>query len=673
MSTGESETTSHRAPSGWRVIGRGLVVAVIASAAAHMLAGLIPGFEIDGALASLGVVAAVGVVNGLIWPALRWMIAPIGVLTLGIGALVVNALVVWVALDAVPGVTIDGFGAAMITTLGLSLMSSLVSSLLAIDDDEWFDRRTASSMARRQKRAGSVDASTQPTGMVIVQLDGLSRPVLERAMRSGDAPTLAAWRADGEHRLLSWTPEWSCQTGVSQCGILHGDVHDMPAFRWMDKAAGTITVSNHPRDAAAIESAHSTRPGLLAHDGSSYGNLFTGGATRAALTMSVAGATKERRIGSGYGRYFSQPYQAFRTLTRVVAEVWRERRAAADQRRRDVQPRIERHLSYAFLRAFTTVVSRDVSLAGVLNDMAEGRAVIYVDFLGYDEVAHHSGPERHDTLRVVRGLDHDLARITRARRWCARRYEIIVLSDHGQTQGATFRDRYGERLADVVARATGGAETGRSDEQEHETESAAILRSARGAERAEHASTTSPAVVLGSGNLGLVYLTASSQRMSLQELGRVHPALVSTLTSHPGIGFVLAHCERDGAVVLGAAGRRVVASGEVDGVDPLEVFGPYAAAQVARVAGYSNLPDLMVNSLYDPVTAEVAAFEEQVSSHGGLGGDQQHPFVMVPTTLSEPSGHLFGPVALHEQLRRWLAELGQPVDVADVPVAVSER
>lgn len=666
--TANGPETSRRSPSIWRVTGRGLVVAVVASAAAHLLAAIVPGFEIDGPLASLGVVVAVGVINALVWPALRWLIAPIGVLTLGIGALLVNALVVWVALDAVPGVTIDGFWNAVITTLGLSLMSSFVSSLLAIDDDEWFDRRTARSMTRRRTRSGRVDASTLPSGLVIVQLDGLSRPVLERAMRSGDAPTLAAWRADGHHRLLSWTPEWSCQTGVSQCGILHGDVHDMPAFRWMDKATGAITVSNHPRDAAAIEQAHNTRPGLLAIDGSSYGNLFTGGASRAVLTMSVAGTTKERRIGSGYGRYFSQPYQAFRTLTRVIAEIWRERRAAADQRRRDVQPRVERHLSYAFLRAFTTVVSRDVSLAGVLNDMAEGRSVIYVDFLGYDEVAHHSGPERHDTLRVVRGLDHDLARIDRARTWCARRYEIIVLSDHGQTQGATFRDRYGERLADVVGRATGGAETGRSDRQEQETESTAILRSARGTESAEHASAETPAVVLGSGNLGLVYLTATPHRMSLQEIERTYPALVSTLVAHPGIGFVLVQCERDGAVVLGASGRRVLESGDVTGSDPLEVFGPYVPAQVARVANYSNLPDLMVNSLYDPITAEVAAFEEQVSSHGGLGGDQQHPFLMVPTALSEPADPLVGPVAVHEQLRRWLAELGQPVDITDIPV-----
>ena len=653
-------TATVRRRFGLHTIVRFAVVAVVSGGGVLLIAALVPGFSVDGLGPALLVSLAVAVVNCLIWPALRWAIAPIGVLTLGLGALLVNALVVGLAMDAMPGVEVDDLAAALWTTAGLTLLSSVVWSLASIDDDEWFDRRTAQSMARRARKQAGPPPDGGAPGLVVVQLDGLALPVLERAMRSGDAPTLAAWRASG-HQLVGWTPEWSCQTGVSQCGILQGDVSEMPAFRWMDKASGRIIVSNHPKDAALIEADHSSTPGLLAHNGSSYGNLFTGGATRAALTMSVAGTKKENRIGAGYLNYFAQPYQAFRTFMRVIGEITRERVAASDQRRRDVQPRVDRDMTYALLRAFTTIISRDVSLAGVLNDMGEGRSIIYVDFLGYDEVAHHSGPERHDTLRVVRGLDRDLARIDRARQWCHRPYEIVVLSDHGQTQGATFRDRYGETLADVIARVTGGASTGRSSKESEQTESTAVLRSARGTTKDEKPGDE-PAVVLGSGNLGLVYLRCSTERVTLQEMDRRYPELVPTLTAHPGIGFVLVECEDDGPVVLGGAGRRVVRTGAVDGIDPLAVFGPDAAAQVERVAGFANLPDLMVNSLLDPVTDEVAAFEEQVSSHGGLGGDQQRPFLLFPDSLSAPADRLIGPVALHHQLRRWLVELGQPIE-----------
>jgi hypothetical protein len=82
---------------------------------------------------------------------------------------------------------------------------------------------------------------------------------------------------------------------------------------------------------------------------------------------------------------------------------------------------------------------------------------------------------------------------------------------------------------------------------------------------------------------------------------------------------------------------------------------------VRHADGFSTCADLMVNSMFDPETEEVAAFEHQVGSHGGLGGPQTHPFLLSPTSLSEPPPEIHGPVALHRVLKGWLAEVGQPV------------
>ena len=130
----------------------------------------------------------------------------------------------------------------------------------------------------------------------------------------------------------------------------------------------------------------------------------------------------------------------------------------------DVEPRVSPQLDVrACFAPFTTVISRDVSVQGVVNDMCEGRAAIYVDLLGYDEVSHHSGPERADTLAVLRDLDRQIGRIERTCRWTPRPYRIVVLSDHGQTQGATFVERTGETLAELVGRLCGGAASGDPD------------------------------------------------------------------------------------------------------------------------------------------------------------------------------------------------------------------
>src|SRR6201986_5500518 len=84
--------------------------------------------------------------------------------------------------------------------------------------------------------------------------------------------------------------------------------------------------------------------------------------------------------------------------------------------------------------------------------MVGGPPAVYATFSSYDEVAHHSGLERPDTLEALRKLDQQFGRIDRARRFAPRPYEIVVLSDHGQTQGATFKQRNGYDLHALVNR-----------------------------------------------------------------------------------------------------------------------------------------------------------------------------------------------------------------------------
>ena len=104
------------------------------------------------------------------------------------------------------------------------------------------------------------------------------------------------------------------------------------------------------------------------------------------------------------------------------------------------------------------VIVRDLIVFGVLTDMMRGRPAVYATFSSYDEVAHHSGLERADTLEALRKLDQQFGRHRAARRYAPRPYEIVVLSDHGQTQGATFKQRNGYGLDELVERSLAGGE-----------------------------------------------------------------------------------------------------------------------------------------------------------------------------------------------------------------------
>jgi hypothetical protein len=164
-------------------------------------------------------------------------------------------------------------------------------------------------------------------------------------------------------------------------------------------------------------------------------------------------------------------------------------------------------------------------------------------------------------------------------------------------------------------------------------------------------------IVLGSGNLGLVYLMEHRERLALEEIDERHPELVPALRSHPHIGFVLVRSREHGPVALGARGTHQLATGRVEGEDPLAPFAPTAARHLLRTDGFPHGADIMVNSFYDPDLDEACAFEELISFHGGMGGSQTRPFIMCPAWFPLPDGPIVGAEAVHEVLSGWRAML----------------
>ncbi|HET8873848.1 MAG TPA: alkaline phosphatase family protein, partial [Gaiellaceae bacterium] len=311
------------------------------------------------------------------------------------------------------------------------------------------------------------------------------------------------------------------------------------------------------------------------------------------------------------------------------------------------------------------------------TDMMRGRPAVYATFSSYDEVAHHSGLERADTLEALRKLDQQFGRIERARRYAPRPYAIVVLSDHGQTQGATFKQRNGYGLDDLVERSLEGGgsvqEVAGGDEQE------AMVGHAFGEATGKKPKSKSKkdvsgeqAVVLGSGNLGLIYLMEEPRRLTLEEIEERHPRLIPALRAHPHVGWILVRSAADGPVVLGANGAQFLADGRVEGEFPLEHFSPNASQHLLRTDGFAHVADIMVGSFYDPDLDEGCAFEELISFHGGMGGPQTRPFILHPVELPVPDGELIGAETVHGLLVGWRRMLhgdkaGRP---APVPATV---
>jgi hypothetical protein len=180
------------------------------------------------------------------------------------------------------------------------------------------------------------------------------------------------------------------------------------------------------------------------------------------------------------------------------------------------------------------------------------------------------------------------------------------------------------------------------------------------------------AVVLGSGNLGLVYLMEADHRLTVEELALRHPNLVPVLREHPHIGWVLVRSAEHGPMVLGPGGSVRLADGHVEGTDPLAPFGPGAAAHLRRTDGFDHAPDVLIGSFYDPELEEGCAFEELISFHGGLGGPQTEAFVVYPAQrLTLPPEPLVGAAAVHALLAGWRMRLQTPQAAPPAPAATA--
>jgi hypothetical protein len=177
------------------------------------------------------------------------------------------------------------------------------------------------------------------------------------------------------------------------------------------------------------------------------------------------------------------------------------------------------------------------------------------------------------------------------------------------------------------------------------------------ADKLEKKAEQAKVVVLASGCTGLIYFTDSPQRMTFEQIQNAYPELLIGLQSHPGIGFILVRTETQGDIVIGKHGVHYLVDDHVEGEDPIAVYGPNAPLHARRESSFTNCPDLVVNTLYDPTTEELAGFESQVSHHGGLGGPQNHPFILRPTVLPYNGTPVVGAESVHHLLRAWREEV----------------
>ena len=669
----------------WGDLARAFVALVGFALGLIVASWIVPDFNVGGAGRAFVAAVLIFVIGAVLRPVLVIIAALLGWFGAILIGLFGQALVIWVVLSAVPGDEVNLWSSFLASWIVAAVATLFVWVATAGTDDAV----TASLLRSARRKRPPVLEDPDVPGVVFVQADGVPFPVLEWGVRAGTLPTLSRWVRSGSHHMAEWRPKLPATTPASQMGILHGTIEGIPAFRWVDRSEGRVYVANKPADAAVIEARHSNGRGLLVDDGVSVSNLFTGDAPTAYATMSAVRRTQEtRETRVAVSQFLARPGGLARSMSRTFSEAARERFQSSRARRRDVRPRVHRGWNFALERAALSGVMRDLNTNLVADAMLRGRRSVYVDYVDYDAVAHHAGISQPESLAALEGIDAVLAQLEAVAEVAPRKYHFVVLSDHGQSQGEVFADRYGEDLSALVQRLSDSEVLAAASNEESSgslnsmiagsSDADTVLGRALGKasdrlasqkfEEADRAAATERAhsetdrtgdqfLVFGSGNLGLIYVAGESRRLTVEDLTARFPALLPGLVAHPGIGFAVVDTVEYGPVAVGAQGEHRVRDGVVLGEDPLARFGPEAPGFVLRAATMPEAPDIYVNSLVDDLD-EVAAFEGLVGCHGGLGGWQDRAMIVWPDELPGPQGMVVGADAVHDLLVGWLEMLG---------------
>ncbi|MEX2482797.1 MAG: alkaline phosphatase family protein [Gammaproteobacteria bacterium] len=505
------------------------------------------------------------------------------------------------------------------------------------------------------------DGDRERPGLLMVQIDGLSRPELEWALERGEVPFLKRLMRRHDYCLHSLYSGLPSTTPAVQSELFYGIRCAVPAFSFRDHETGRVIRMYEP--AAAIRQEAQQDPdgdrGLLA-GGSAYADAVTGGAAEAHFCASAMGWGPALRSANPIVVFvflISNLYSFLRVAVLLVLEsglaLYDFVRGLFDGYD------FAKELKFIPTRVAISILLRELCVIGAKIDVSRGLPVVHLNLLGYDEQAHRRGPRSRFAHWTLKGIDDAVARLWRAAqqsRW--RRYQVWLYSDHGQAAVRTFEQVRGLTLEDAVFAALESLD-------EH------TLRSMPGLME----SIQTHRVRLLGGNrvqslFGVLGINGDDTETSYPHMAALGPVahiyLPAALTrdEHRLVARELA--QRHGVpLVLVRAAAGVLQAFAEDGQfelpdDAAQIFGaghPFIegiSEDIVCLCEHPDAGDIVALGWRDGI--EPLTFATENGAHGGASPDETHAFTLLPAGTHPPGGgrDYLRPASLREAALRYL-------------------
>lgn len=463
--------------------------------------------------------------------------------------------------------------------------------------------------------------------LVILHIDGLGADSLEQALREGDMPFVQHLMADEGYEIHRYRCGLPSTTPFVQAGILYGDNSEIPSFRWWDRERRLLVQfgAGSTFKKVADKYFHGCHP--LTQDGASIAACYPGGAADdfgiAYEDRSYARDDRSRSAWNVVLPYVANPLHVADWFLQAVLVAGRAAQEYTASRSSGQHPA----RAYVISDVLEEVFVHHITRYAVLKAMREGFSPIYAGFYAFDETGHAFGPDDSSSLRILRHVDHTIKKVAAAR---GDRYELVVLSDHGQIDTMHFNQSGKPAFGELIA---GWLPGFRVQEMKGKT---------YGPPEDQAAGKVN---VTSSGGLAHVYFAEEARRLGYREVARRHPDLAARISSLDEVALLMARDgDRDvfmknGAELEGDGLRSLLAGYD----DPAILH-----AQLSRLNSFEACGDLVVFGSF--VEGKQVNFENQAGGHGSIGGEQLHPFVLAKKEWSIDTSHVIGAHEIHPVL-----------------------
>jgi len=488
--------------------------------------------------------------------------------------------------------------------------------------DEWMAR-----LLNLPKTKGAFESQ----GLVMVQIDGLGFTQFQRAMRNGNMPFLARLAKKESYELRRHYTGLPSNTPAVQGRLFYGVKACVPAFSYLDRKSGKVFNLFNPENAAAVEERIKDRGEPLLKGGSSYGNIFTGGADKAHFCAASIGWGGLLKAANPFGvplTLLLNVHILVRALFLMLMELVL---SVVDLVRGVVSGKnIVHEMGFIPLRVMVCVLLREVVAAGARIDITRGVPVVHINLAGFDEQAHHRGPASLFAHWSLRGIDTVIAGVWKAAQNSQQRhYDVFVYSDHGQEETVSYQDECGRTVEEAIDQVLEDKKASAKWELEFSRHSpywrAALLRNRPAGQlrTAEVPAKEAPlrAVVAAMGPVGYIYLP---EPVPLEEKEKI----ASQLVASAGIPIVMIPSGEGRASAWNSKGKFVLPE-EADKVLPSDhPFYKEVTRDLVELCHHPDAGDLAI--LGWRTGAKSLTFYTAQGSHAGPGPEETSGFALLP-------------------------------------------